>query len=95
MYDIRGTIVKGRDVEVQVVANGEILESTVEVPLEKVPALVTDALKKARPKFELGIAYALREGEKLIGYHFEGKGPKGRDRTISVTPDGKQVEVVE
>lgn len=95
VYDMRGTIAKGRDIQVQVEADGDILESTVEVPLEKVPAVVTDALKKARPKFEIGTAYALREGGKLIGYHFEGKGPKGRDRTISVTPDGKQVEVVE
>lgn len=95
MYDMRGTIAKGRDIQVQVAADGNILESTVEVPLEKVPAVVTDALKKARPMFEIGTAYALHEGEKLIGYHFEGKGPKGRDRTISVTPDGKQVEVVE
>ena len=95
VYDMRGTIAKGRDVHVQVSAGGDILESTVEVPLDKVPAVVTDALKKARPKFEIGTAYALREDKKLIGYHFEGKGPKGRDRTISVTPDGKQVEVVE
>jgi hypothetical protein len=95
VYDMRGTIAKGRDIQVQVGENGDILESIVEVPLEKVPAAVTAALKKARPKFEIGTAYALREEEKLIGYHFEGTGPKGRDRTISVTPDGKQVEVVE
>jgi hypothetical protein len=95
VYDMRGTIAKGRDVQVQVAEDGEILESTVEVPLDKVPAAVTEALKKARPKFDIGAAYTIHEGEKLIGYHFEGKGPKGRDRTISVTPDGKQVEVVE
>jgi len=95
VYDMRGTIAKGRDIQVQVSAAGVILESVVEVPLARVPAVVTEALKKARPKFQIGTAYALHEGDKLIGYHFEGEGAKGRDRTISVTPDGKQVEVVE
>jgi len=95
VYDMRGTIAKGRDIQVQLTADGEILESTVELPLDKVPAVVTAALKKAKPNFEIEAAYAIREADKLIGYHFEVKGPKGRDRTISVTPDGTQVEIVE
>ena len=96
LYDMRGTLSKGgRDIHVQVNAEGELLEWTVEVPLDKVPEAVTEALKKSQPKFEVGTAYSLHEGKKLICYHFEGKGPKGRDKTISVTPDGKQVEVVE
>lgn len=95
VYDMRGTIIKDRYIELQVAADGAILESVVEVPMDKVPDIVTSALKKARPRFEVGTAYAIREDKVLIGYHFEGKGPKGRDRTISVTPDGKQVEVVE
>jgi len=37
----------------------------------------------------------MKEEKALIVYHFEGKGPKGRDFTISVSPDGKQVEVLE
>lgn len=95
LYDMRGTIAKGRDIQVQVTAEGEILESIVQVPIEKVQAVVTNALKKAKPAFEIGTVYALSEGEKIIGYHFEVKGPKGRDRTISVSSDGTQVEVVE
>jgi hypothetical protein len=95
LYDLRGTIAKGRHVQLQVSAAGAVLESVVEVPLEKVPGAVIQALKKARPRFAIGTVYAVREDKALIGYHFEGTGPKGRDRTISVTPDGKQVEVVE
>jgi len=87
---------KDREIQVQVSADGKILESTIELPDDdKVPPEVLAALKKERPKFEYETVYVLREEGKLIGYHFEGKGPKGRDRTISVTPDGKHVEVVE
>jgi hypothetical protein len=110
VYDMRGTLPKGkakakgkgkdkdndREIQVQVSEDGKILESIVELPDDdKVPNEVLAALKKARPKFEYGTIYVLREEGKLIGYHFEGKGPGGRDRTISVTPDGKHVEVVE
>ena len=95
VYDVRGTIAKGRDIQMQVSSTGVILESVVEILLEKVPPVVMAALKKERPKFEVGTAYEMKEEKALIGYHFKGKGPKGRDFTISVSPDGKQVEVLE
>ena len=52
------------------------------------------ALKKARPKFDIGASFKLVEGKEVIGYHFEGAGPMGQHKTISVSPDGKQVELV-
>lgn len=96
LYDLRGAVGKKGEKEfhVQVSDDGEILEWTVEVPTEKVPKEVMDALKKARPKFEIVTAYALHEPKEVIGYHFTGKGPKGREKTISVSPDGKQVSLV-
>jgi len=100
VYDMRGALgSKERDITVQVTADGEILESTVEVALDRVPKVVLDALKEKRSKFQIGTAYAVRKKldkkEELIAYHFEGEGAKGRDLTISVTPDGKRVEVIE
>lgn len=102
VYDLRGTIgAKERDIQVQVTAEGEVLEAVVEVADSKnVPDVVTRALKKAKPKFKWGAVYAIHEytgrgkKESLIAYQFEGEGPKGRDRTISVSSDGKQVEIV-
>lgn len=94
VYDLRGTVGKKGDKEfhVQVEDDGTILEYTVEVDEDKVPKEVTDALTKAHPKFKIGTAYKLVEGKEVIGYHFESKG--SRHRTISVSPDGKQVESV-
>jgi hypothetical protein len=97
LYDMRGTVGKegGREFQVMVGADGTIVEYTVELPADKVPEKVMNALKKARPKFEIGACFKLVEGEEVVGFHFEGTGAKGRDRTISVSPDGKQVEVIE
>lgn len=96
VYDLRGTVgKKARDLELQVSADGAILEYTVEMPEKKWPEEVTKALDAKRPKFKYDTVLALHEGDKIIGYHFLGKGPKGKEITISISPDGKHIEVVE
>lgn len=92
IYDLRGQIVKGRDITVQVSAEGEILESVVEIPKDKVPKEVLNALIMAHPKYKISVVYAIREKDTIIGYQFEGKGAKGHDKSISVSADGKTVE---
>lgn len=97
VYDLRGNVGKkgGRDFHVQVSEKGDITEWTIEVQLANVPAAVTNALKERRPNFTVVTAFALHEPKEIIGYHFEGTLPKGKEITVSVSPDGKHVEAVE
>jgi hypothetical protein len=60
---------------------------------ERVQKEAMAALAK-RKKFEYEVAYELVEGEKVIGYHFDGKGPNDKPKTLFVSADGKQIYVV-
>jgi hypothetical protein len=95
LYDMRGVIVNDRSAEFQVTPKGKIEESTVEIPIKEVPKEVKDALTREKPKFDIGPAYVIREDRKIVGYQFEATGPKGRDRMIAVSADGKEVDVIE
>jgi hypothetical protein len=97
-FDMKGSVgKKDRDFHVQVAEDGTIIEYTVEIPAKMVEKRVTeDAMKKikGREKFTYDVVFELVEGEKVIGYNFEGKGPKGRPRMLFVSADGKQLELV-
>ncbi len=90
---------KDRDLKVQVSASGELLESTTEMLEAKWPDVVTKALddRNAKKKVDLKIVtvFVLREGDKIIGYHAECTKPKGGEVTLSVSTDGKHIEVIE
>ena len=85
-------------VQAQVSIDGNILEFVSEWDLSKgkVPPKVTDALNKAKAGvFTADKVYAINEKNKIIGFKFEGKGPKGLSKCFFVTSDGMRVERVE
>ncbi|MCY2941253.1 MAG: hypothetical protein NTV50_06245 [Planctomycetota bacterium] len=95
LYNLSGKRHK-KNVQAQVSSDGEILEFVNEWDLDKVPKIVSDALDKAKPGvFKADAVYAINEKNKIIGFKFEGKGPKGLSKCFFVTPDGKRVERVE
>ena len=84
------------NVQAQVSIDGEILEFVNEWDLSKTPKIVSDALNKAKGDvFTPDTVYAINEKNKIIGFKFEGKGPKGLSKNFFVTSDGKRVERVE
>ena len=95
LYDLYGTRMKGRNVNAQVSVDGELLEFVNELSLERVPKAVSDALTAKHPRFTADTVYAISENDTIIGYKYEGKGPKGREKSYYITADGKHVELVE
>lgn len=95
VFDIHGTRAQGKRVSAQVSPKGEILEFVNEADLARVPQAVKVALKAKYPNYKEDTVYVVNENDKIIGFKYEGKGPKGRERTVLVSPDGKHVELVE
>jgi len=95
LYELSGKRHK-KNVQAVVSIDGEILEFVNEWKLGKAPKIVSDALDKAKPGvFTPDTLYVINEKNKIIGFKFEGKGPKGLRKVFFVTVDGKQVERVE
>lgn len=95
LYDLHGTRANEMNVHVQVSAAGELLEWTNQIQERKVPGLVSQALKDKHPRFVPEAFYAISDKERIIGYKFESKGPKGREKSFFVSDDGKDVELVQ
>ena len=95
LYELSGKRHK-KNVQAVVSIDGEILEFVNEWELGKAPKIVSDALDKAKPGvFTPDTLYVINEKNKIIGFKFEGKGPKGLSKCFFVTVDGKRVERVE
>jgi len=95
LYELSGKRHK-KNVQAVVSIDGEILEFVNEWELDKAPKIVSDALDKAKGDvFKADTLYVINEKNKIIGFKFEGKGPKGLSKCFFVTVDGKRVERVE
>jgi hypothetical protein len=93
-YELEGQDSGKNDVWVALTADARIKEVGTEIDDEKVPPVVTAALKKRFPRFDVNAAYEVRQNGKVIRYEFEGKQPRDKETiTVAVTPDGKTVEI--
>lgn len=96
VYDLHGIRGQEKNVHVQVSADGELLEWTNELPLGKVPERVKSALERDRRRFKPDTVFAISEKDNvIIGYRYEGKSPKGLEKSFFVSADGKHVEQVD
>ena len=95
-YELEGKDAKGRYVHVTVSTDGTVDEVSTEIDYKDAPKVVKDALKAKFPKFKVETSYEIRKDEKIERFDFEGKRPKDKEEiTISVSPDGKSVEIDE
>lgn len=95
-YELEGKDAKGRYVHVTVLSDGTVDEVSTEIEFKDAPKVVKDALKAKFPKFKTESSYEIRKDDKIERYDFEGaRGNKKEDITISVSPDGKSVEIDE
>ena len=95
LYELSGKRHK-KNVQAVVSIDGEMLEFVNEWELDKAPKIVSDALDKAKGDvFKADTLYVINEKNKIIGFKFEGKGPKGLSKCFFVTIDGTRVERVE
>ncbi|MEO6807630.1 MAG: PepSY domain-containing protein [Isosphaeraceae bacterium] len=94
VYELSGANAKGQVVDVSVTAEGTVLEVETEIALADVPAVVTAALKAKHPKFKPESVESVAKNGKVVAYEFDGDGPNGEDVEISVSADGKTVNIV-
>jgi hypothetical protein len=95
-YDLKGNIVKDRYLRVEVSAAGKFIESVLELPSEKVPRELIEAIHKKWQRFKVDVVYVIREERVLTGYEVVGKRPKDDEsRTVLVSADFSTVEFIE
>jgi hypothetical protein len=95
-YELEGEDPAKHYVWVDVTADAKVSEVGTEIAAAKVPQVVTAALKKKFPRFQMSSAYEARHEGKVIRYDLEGKRPRDKEEiTVSVSPDGKKVEIEE
>jgi hypothetical protein len=95
-YQLDGEDAAKRYVGVELTADAKVTELQFEIASAKVPPLVTSALKKKLPRFQVATSYEARHEDKVIRYDFEGKRPRDKKEiTVSVSTDGKEIEVDE
>jgi uncharacterized membrane protein YkoI len=95
VYEIEGDDAQGRDVEVEVTADGKVLQVETEIAMSEVPGVVTDALKAKLPKFKPEEVKSIAKEGKVVSYEFEGDDEKGKEIEVYVDADGKTVKVEE
>lgn len=95
-YQLDGEDAAKRYVGVELTADAKVNELQFEIAYAKVPQLVTAALKKKFPRFQVAKSYEARQDNKVIRYDFDGKRPRDKDEiSVSVSADGKKIEIDE
>jgi hypothetical protein len=95
-YELQGEDAGEHYVSVELTADGKVNEIDLEIAIAKVPSVVTTALKKKLPRFQVATAYEARQEGKVIRYDFEGKRPRDKKEiTVSVSANGKEIEIDE
>lgn len=96
IYELEGEDATKTYVWVDVTSDAKINEVGSQVGFAKVPSVATAALKAKMRRFKATAVYEARLDGKVIRYDFEGKRPRDKeDITVSVSPDGKTVEIDE
>ena len=95
-YELEGEDAAKRYVWVELTADGKVNEVGFEIQFGEAPSVVTSALKKKFPQFQVASTYEARQEGKVVRYDFEGKRPRDKEEiTVSVSADGKEVEIDE
>lgn len=91
IYELTGKNAHGREVEVEVTPEGEVIEIETAIPLSEVPKVALDAFKAKYPHFKATGAESVEEGGKVVAYDIlTRKGHKSVEYRVS--PDGKTVK---
>ena len=93
VYEIQGTLEKGRKVEVDVLESGKIQEFEVEYSLDLVPGAVIKAIEKKMPGFTPSFIEASHSAsKKVVAYELVGM-YGGKKMDIEVSADGRKIEI--
>jgi hypothetical protein len=87
-YQLHGTAAKGKDLTVEVTAEGKIVEVKREIELGDVPKGVSDVLANKAPKFKPDMVHRITRDDKVAGFLFASK-----HRVAWLSHDGKEFEI--
>lgn len=93
-YELEGKDARGREVTIEVSAEGKITEVHTEISLKEVPKVVTAAVAVRMPKFKPRVVFEVRQDGEISSYALAGVRP--RDKTevvVVVSADGQQVDI--
>lgn len=94
VYELHGTDDKGRNIEVEVFADGMLIKVQKEIPIKEVPKVAMKAVEGKMPKFKITGAMEVFLDGKVIAYELEGRRPKDKDDiSVLVTADGKRIAI--
>ncbi|WP_153768669.1 PepSY domain-containing protein [Labrenzia sp. CE80] len=95
VYEIQGTFVDGRKVEVDIDPNGKVHEIEIEFEIEDVPGAVRNAIEKQLPGFKPSFIEASHsQSMKVVNYEFVGMmGDAKMD--IEASADGRRIVVAD
>ena len=94
-YEFKGKSAEGRQVEVDVLADGKVLEIEQEISQDELPPRILDAAKQYLPNFEPQfIERSMRTGDVVaIYYEMEGAGANGNAVDVEVYQNGGLVTI--
>jgi hypothetical protein len=94
-YELSGFDAQHRALDVNVTPQGSIVEIQTEVPIREIPKVVLDGIKsKTRgQKMTFGLAQVVTRQGQVVAYQFEGVTSDDRDVEVTVSPDGRNVEI--
>ncbi|MGZ8219125.1 PepSY domain-containing protein [Methylomagnum sp.] len=95
-YELKGKgIENDREVEVEVMPDGKLLQTEIEVPMKEVPEPVRAAFKERWPDSKPKEVKAVTRQNGASGYEFEEARGLGKEFEVFISGDGKTVEVKE
>ncbi|HMB07643.1 MAG TPA: hypothetical protein VKP69_28415 [Isosphaeraceae bacterium] len=91
IYELTGKNAHGREVEVEVTPEGEVIEIETAIPLSEVPKVALDAFKAKHPHLKATGAESVWEGGKIVAYDILTR-KDHKSVEYRVSPDGKTVK---
>jgi hypothetical protein len=91
IYELTGKNAHGREVEVEVTPEGEVIEIETAIPLREVPKVALDAFKAKYPHLKATGAESVWERGRIVAYDILTR-KDHKSVEYRVSPDGKTVE---
>ena len=93
LYELSGQDAQGRGIDIEVTARGQVLAVETEIPFAKVPVVVMNALKMKTKGYKFDSAETVAKNGRIVAFEFEGENPKGDDVEVTVSLDGRMVDI--
>lgn len=93
-YELDGKNARGRELTIELTADGKVTEVHVEIPLKDVPKVVTAAVAAKMPRFKPHVVFEVRQDDEITFYTLAGVRPRDKaEVVVVVSADGNEVDI--